>query len=177
VPSKQLILKLMAQTEDQDPKPNQAEAENTQGTQNPNEPTAPIKGEKNSPFPNLASKLKIGIQKFSAMPVEQSNPDLPKLTTQSPPANLPQAPQPPKPKGSPFKFLSIFSLIFNWATFFLVIVITIFLITAGLILSYTSYTVYSPPAFFKNFINALIVKTPLPDQVQSLPEINFKKKF
>lgn len=124
---------------------------------------------------NVASKLKIGIQKFPAMPVAQNDPNLPKLTTQSPPTNLPPSPPIPKPKGSPFKFLSIFSLIFNAATLFLVIIIVIFLISSGLILAYTNYTVYTPPKLVRDFLSTLIVKTPLPDKVESLPVINFKK--
>ena len=104
--------------------------------------------------------IKTGIQKFPAMPVEQNDPGLPRLKSQSPPpiAQKQQAPPPPSlPK------LKILGLFFNKMILFIIIVILFFITSSGLILAYTNYVVATPPKNIQNLIDKIITIAPIPN--------------
>ena len=160
---KALILKLVAaQNNDQKiPTASIASANTTVNTQ-----TKPNQGQTTSPPQVSAAKPKLDIKplKFPAMPVEQNDPNLPRLKSQSPTPPAPPQQEPPPPTQSKLKVLGLF---FNKMTIFIIIVILFFITSSGLILAYTNYVVFTPPKSIQNLIDKIITISPIPKD--SLP--------
>ena len=125
-----------------------------------------------SPQPNTDQQdLKTGIQKFPAMPVEQNDPNLPRLKSQSPTPAAPQQQAPPPQQQSKLNILGLF---FNKITLFIIVVLLFFITSSSIILAYTNYVVATPPKNIQNLIDKIITISPIPKD--SLPE-RLKENF